>query len=204
MPTDPKLLLHLSFKFGERKRKKNKDVANKKRCKPKDQKSDEKPNDRGGKSMGTSKAVRSKTNAHSKPSSTAHQKIESQPPSEVLRTPMKTGPPDADATRLSSPSPQTQGPLIDVLDLFRLHTKQMEERGLAIPLDPALEHLTAENLFSEPAIEDGDHLPKINPGIVIHRLTCDSTTADTDITYLQNCCAASVTSYYQQVLQPGF
>jgi hypothetical protein len=80
----------------------------------------------------------------------------------------------------------------------------MEEKGLAIPLDPALEHLTAENLFSEPAIEDGDHLPKINPGIVIHTLTCDSTTADTDITYLQNCCAASVTSYYQQVLQPGF
>ncbi|KAA1077672.1 hypothetical protein PGT21_015665 [Puccinia graminis f. sp. tritici] len=131
MPTDPKLLLHLSFKFGERKRKTNKDVANKKRCKPTDQKSDEKPYDRGMKSMGTSKAVRSETNTDSKPSTTAHQQIESQPPSDVLRTPMKTGAPDADATGLSSPSPQDQGPLINPLDLFRLHTKRMEEKGVA-------------------------------------------------------------------------
>ncbi|KAA1121865.1 hypothetical protein PGTUg99_034221 [Puccinia graminis f. sp. tritici] len=117
---------------------------------------------------------------------------------------MKTGAPDADATGLSSPSPLDQGPLIDPLDLFRLHTKRMEEKGVAIPLDPALEHLTAKNHFSDPAIGDGDHLPKINPGIVIHRLTCDTTTADTKVTYLQNCFAASVMSYYQQVLQPGF
>ncbi|EFP88488.2 uncharacterized protein PGTG_14066 [Puccinia graminis f. sp. tritici CRL 75-36-700-3] len=79
---------------------------------------------------------------------------------------MKTGAPDADATGLSSPSPLDQGPLINPLDLFRLHTKRMEEKGVAIPLDPALEHLTAKNHFSDPAIGDGDHLPKINPELL--------------------------------------
>ncbi|KAA1107433.1 hypothetical protein PGT21_013862 [Puccinia graminis f. sp. tritici] len=83
-----------------------------------------------------------------------------------VRTPMKTGAPDADATGLSSPSPLDQGPLIDPLDLFRLHTKRMEEKGVAIPLDPALEHLTAKNHFSDPAIGDGYHLPKINPELL--------------------------------------